>query len=55
MFQSTSHAMQDTFVLDTLGDNGRWLEVGAGQPLTNGNNTVLLETHGWTGIVTGKH
>ena len=47
---STSHAMQDTFVLDTLGKNKRWLEIGANNPVNNGNNTNLLELHGWTGV-----
>jgi len=47
-----SHAFQDMFVLTMLKgkQNGKWLEIGCGDPWW-GNNTFLLERHfGWSGI-----
>lgn len=49
-FVSTCHALQDTFALEVCGKNGRWLEIGAHFPIQGGNNTALLELHGWNGI-----
>jgi len=51
-FESHSHALQDAFALDCKRSflPGRWLEIGANDPLKGGNNTALLELYGWTGI-----
>jgi hypothetical protein len=44
-----SQAGQDKFVLDRIGANGTYLEIGASHPV-HINNTYLLELNGWTGI-----
>ena len=46
-----SQCYQDMFVLTMLNgkENGKFVEVGCGDPFF-GNNTVLLEDLGWTGI-----
>jgi hypothetical protein len=44
-----SQAKQDQFVLDKIGKNGRYLEIGSAYPITF-NNTYLLELNGWTGL-----
>ena len=44
-----SQAGQDKFVLDIIGANGTYLEIGAAYPIVY-NNTYLLELNGWTGL-----
>jgi hypothetical protein len=44
-----SQAGQDKFVLDRIGANGTYLEIGAAYPIVY-NNTYLLELNGWTGL-----
>ena len=47
-----SQAWQDLFVLTMLNGkiNGTFLEIGAAEPVTGGNNTFLLEKFGYTGL-----
>ena len=40
---------QDVFVLNLLGKNGIYLEIGCEDPVVI-NNTYLLEKKGWTGL-----
>lgn len=54
---SYSHAMQDIVALE-LSDNSKenhYLEIGAGEPTTDGSNTSLLEHLGWEGVSIEKH
>lgn len=44
-----SQAGQDKFVLDRIGANGTYLEIGAAYPIVY-NNTYLLELNGWKGL-----
>lgn len=44
-----SQAGQDKFVLDRIGKNGTYLEIGSAFPIAF-NNTYLLEQNGWSGI-----
>jgi len=44
-----SQAGQDKFVLDMIGANGTYLEIGAAYPIVY-NNTYLLELNGWKGL-----
>ena len=44
-----SQAGQDKFVLDRIGANGTYLEIGAAYPIVY-NNTYLLELNGWIGL-----
>jgi hypothetical protein len=44
-----SQAGQDKFVLDRIGSNGTYLEIGAAYPIVY-NNTYLLELNGWSGL-----
>ncbi len=44
-----SQAGQDKFVLDRIGANGTYLEIGAAYPIVY-NNTYLLELNGWSGL-----
>jgi len=44
-----SQAGQDKFVLDRIGKNGTYLEIGSAFPIAF-NNTYLLEQNGWGGI-----
>ena len=44
-----SQAGQDKWVLDKIGANGTYLEIGAAYPIVY-NNTYLLELNGWKGL-----
>lgn len=44
-----SQAGQDKWVLDKIGANGTYLEIGASHPV-HINNTYLLEQNGWKGL-----
>lgn len=44
-----SQAGQDKWVLDIIGLNGSYLEIGASHPV-HINNTYLLEQNGWKGL-----
>jgi len=44
-----SQANQDVFVLNKIGKNGTYLEIGAAYPIVY-NNTYLLEQNGWSGM-----
>lgn len=47
-YNSSSQALQDLFALTVCGEQGYWLEIGAGHPI-KANNTYLLEQQGWQG------
>ena len=50
-FVTNSADLQDEFAARLLGKSGRFLDVGCGNGGVMGNNTLMLERLGWTGIM----
>ena len=50
-FITNSADLQDEFAARLLGNSGRFLDVGCGNGGVMGNNTLMLERLGWSGVM----